>query len=136
MSRGTNAICDGGAMKTMNQRRKEKRGGQLSTLAKSNPELFRYEWGKRLASWKKIASQRAKKPLAEAGAPTLGVFDLVDYAMNELKKCGEEAWNLEANDTIDDLIHFCCLAVSRVYDPRIYHVGNVWPARSLSLRGK
>ena len=105
-------------------RRKKKRQEHLKRLVRKNPGKFRSEWAKRIESWTKEAERRAVRLKDDNGIPVPSAFTLVDIALNELTRCGEEAVSVEYKETKEVMTDSCCRAVSKAVDYRMYRLSN------------
>jgi hypothetical protein len=113
-------------------RRTKRRQEYLSQLQKRDPEKFRAQWTKRLASWAREADQRAACLHDEKGIPVPTAFALVDKALEELAACGKEAVDRERNDTKGIMTNACCRAVANAVDPRLHRLNGRFSRRFMN----
>lgn len=90
-------------------KRRKSRQEFLSRLAQENPEQFKREWTKRVASWADEIRDNGKK--GKISVPP--VFGVVNKAADVLIECGEQAVDLELRETTESLNNECCRALSK-----------------------
>lgn len=121
-------------------RRRARRQAYLGRLAKEHPVRFWEEWSKRLESWSKEADRRARFWKDKEGNRLPSAFSLMDEAMSVLQGCGQEALELEAEQTLETMADSCSRAVARAVDRRMYTFGRlgefVRSAQSTGFRGR
>lgn len=105
-------------------RRLRGRREYLSQLAKTNPDKFQREWAKRLESWSEVVVQQAGRLTCRDGRAVPSVFSYVEQALEELESYGEQAVQLEGDNTREVLQHFCCESFAQKSDPRMYRITN------------
>jgi len=108
-----------GKMGKASFRRKRDRQRYLARLANENPSKFHSEWCKRLDSWEKDAFWRASHMSTPDGNPVEPTFNLIEYALEELAECGNEARKIAEADTREALTDACTRAVAMAVNPKM-----------------
>ena len=108
-------------------RRKKRRQNYFKLLSLNQPELFREEWGLRIESWTKKIIRESNMFVYKSGKKVGSVYEIVGYALNELKACGEKAFQMEAEDTEIILTEECNKAIARIVEPRMHRLLSNYP---------
>jgi len=106
--------------------RRAKRSRYLAGLARNEPERFRREWEKRLASWIDEIRLNAGKLRDKEKHRVPAVFERLKEAMVILEGCGDEAFRRYAPYTYHLLATECCRQFAINVDPRLYRL-NYYP---------
>lgn len=62
------------------------------------------------------------------------VYEIVTYALNELKLCGERAFQMEADDTEIILTEECNKAIAKIMDPGMHRLlSNRYKTEALNV---
>lgn len=104
---------------------------KLAGLAGKDPELFDFEWEKRVSSWldqiRKDAGvwqQTIKTGKKEIKAIVSPVFKLVDIALETLMYCGMDTYEKYAEETCEILSTECCRQFGIRVDRNFYRLNN------------
>ena len=103
-------------------KRKKRRHQYFKFLSLNQAELFREEWGLRVESWTKIIIRESNMFAYKSGKRVGSVYEIVGYALNELKLCGDIAFKMESEDTERILTEECNKAIAKIVDPGMHRI--------------
>jgi hypothetical protein len=84
-------------------------------MAETDMRAFTMHWRALLEMWAREAQRRAAVTSIAGGRPAPSAFDVIDRALEVLKRCGPTAYAQERDTTVDVLTHACCLAVKNAF---------------------